>query len=300
MREIGKCIYCGAGEKGEELTKEHIIALGLGGTEILRKASCKPCEVITGRIEMRCMDAMLSLMRLIYRFPSRGKRPKPSELPISVIDKNGEKQTVMLPIDDFPAFHIGFPSFGLPSRMTNPDDPGHFQMKPCYVGVPDMEARMARLRERIGAGREYQIGFEILPMPFLQMIAKIAHCSAVARFGLDSFVPLLPSAILAPAGSTASVVANVVGTTTGDLPDLRPKGVRGLHYVGWGLVDTFHKLEPFPPVKTTYVAGFVHLFSALEAPIYIALVGLPTPALEQYLAKEVIHDILVGDLSSRS
>ena len=45
---IGRCIYCRALESvpgsGERLHEEHILAEGLGGTLILREASCVECE----------------------------------------------------------------------------------------------------------------------------------------------------------------------------------------------------------------------------------------------------------------
>lgn len=47
---VGKCIYCAAPPPAV-LTDEHIIPLALGGEHLLLKASCKPCEKITGRFE---------------------------------------------------------------------------------------------------------------------------------------------------------------------------------------------------------------------------------------------------------
>src|SRR5689334_18963196 len=38
---VGSCVYCGAGQG--ELTREHIVPLGLGGTFVLPASSCKRC-----------------------------------------------------------------------------------------------------------------------------------------------------------------------------------------------------------------------------------------------------------------
>jgi hypothetical protein len=49
---IGRCIYCGS---TENLSKEHIVPLGLGGEDVLYDASCGWCRDATSRIESRLL-----------------------------------------------------------------------------------------------------------------------------------------------------------------------------------------------------------------------------------------------------
>jgi hypothetical protein len=62
-KPVWYCIYCSDGviknATKRSLGKEHIIPLGLGGNQILPRASCKNCGRITGMVEETCQHMML-------------------------------------------------------------------------------------------------------------------------------------------------------------------------------------------------------------------------------------------------
>ena len=49
----GACIYCGATDAA--LSDEHVVPYGLGGSHVLRKASCCRCAAITSKFERKVM-----------------------------------------------------------------------------------------------------------------------------------------------------------------------------------------------------------------------------------------------------
>jgi hypothetical protein len=94
------------------------------------------------------------------------------------------------------------------------------------------------------------------PIPFLQLIAKIAHSYAIAEFGSNSFKPMLHTFI-------------------------RSKEIHGFNFVGGteprqqAEPDNLHELE----IHTQEISGvvylvvYVRLFSFLGTPAYEAVVG---------------------------
>src|SRR5258708_7133383 len=59
---VGRCIYCPDGVG--PLTREHIVASGLGGGLILPESSCEKCRRVTHEIETYCLRGILLSHRL--------------------------------------------------------------------------------------------------------------------------------------------------------------------------------------------------------------------------------------------
>jgi hypothetical protein len=83
-----------------ELTDEHIIPFGLGGREILPKASCKTCAKETGRVEHRILRGMFWPIRLRQKVQSR--RPAPDTLKASIVHSTGTKKVIDVAPNDYP------------------------------------------------------------------------------------------------------------------------------------------------------------------------------------------------------
>ncbi|MDA2920513.1 hypothetical protein MYX76_13650 [Desulfobacterota bacterium AH_259_B03_O07] len=112
---IGKCIYCGS---SEDLSREHIIPLGLSGTAVLPKSTCQECAKITGQIEQEVLRGPLRAVRLYRELRSRRKhKDAPKAYPLAVF-KDGRKQQVNVPIVDYPIL-LHFPIFE-PAAYLNP------------------------------------------------------------------------------------------------------------------------------------------------------------------------------------
>jgi hypothetical protein len=77
---IGTCIYCGA---VEDLRDEHIIPKALNGGWILPKASCRSCEAITSKFEMKVLRGPLWLPRRALNLQTRHRDRQPESFPVS-------------------------------------------------------------------------------------------------------------------------------------------------------------------------------------------------------------------------
>jgi hypothetical protein len=75
---VGECIYCGS--VAPPLGKEHVIALGLNGEDILPKASCKVCAAITSKVERHCLQKLFMPARFHLR--QKLRRGLPKTLPV--------------------------------------------------------------------------------------------------------------------------------------------------------------------------------------------------------------------------
>lgn len=103
---VGFCIFCGVTHG--ELTDEHIIPEGLGGTVTLPKSSCKDCEKITSKFEMTVARFIYGNYRIKQGYPSKRKKQKkrPKELPVYKVDNKETEEEINVPISDYPNTYI--------------------------------------------------------------------------------------------------------------------------------------------------------------------------------------------------
>src|ERR1035437_15156 len=106
-----KCIYCGS---TTNLTDEHIFPYGLGGGDVLPKASCKKCAEITGGFEQDVLRGLWWLTRAILNFPSRRPKEMPSTFTIKGETKDGKEIEITLNEDERFAV-AGFPEYAPPT-----------------------------------------------------------------------------------------------------------------------------------------------------------------------------------------
>src|SRR5216684_6936002 len=89
---VGKCIYCGETKLPPGILRfgdEHIIPFSMGGTLILREASCKRCEKLINReLETPVTSQEWGDLRAKRKFPTRNKlnRKKRTHVAIRAID----------------------------------------------------------------------------------------------------------------------------------------------------------------------------------------------------------------------
>ncbi|MDE2213217.1 MAG: hypothetical protein KGJ34_01645 [Patescibacteria group bacterium] len=177
---IGKCIYC---DSISDLTDEHIFAYGLGGDDVLPKASCKSCAKVTGSIEQHVLRGLWWLARAVLDFPSRHPKDMPTEFKIRGETKDGIRTEIILTEDE--RFGIAsFPDYAPPGTLIS---------RPYSPGILMTGNRMIAFGKSFEEiGKKYNLAsitgsVTYKGTTFARMLAKIALGVAVARFGLDNF-----------------------------------------------------------------------------------------------------------------
>lgn len=257
---VGACIYCGA---TENLTDEHIIPFGLGGTLILPDASCKACATITGRFEGICQRTILGNLRVKAGLPTRRKKQRPKALPFSVTmeptaaPERANIRTVNLPVSEYPAimslFTLSTPRilFGLPDFEKETFD------TKIWTNAKAVPEALAIARKHGGKGF-MSTGFNT--KAFCQMLAKIGYSGAVATCGLGAFKPLVLDVI--------SGVRNEVGHLVGGTLDDPPPPGTDLHSWGVEVSNVFGRF---------LMTAHIRLFATYGAPVYRVVVGELSP-----------------------
>lgn len=251
-KPVGQCIYCGA--TSGPLTDEHIVPYALNGNWILPKSSCDECRKITGKVEQSILRGELLYLRAALNFQTR----RPGERPVT-IRLQADGREVELPITDCPIVmpFVRFPAAGLLDgrpRKNGIDVVGD-------VGIhwgPDIEefARRHGLR---------RLSFQttVAPAMFARMIAKIAYCHAVARFGLDALEDEIVTAVIL---GKSACIGDVVGCTEEEpaaTPNPNDHVLRPVMYTG-GLSG-----------EDRLLAIRVKLFSGCRTPVHEIVIGRP-------------------------
>lgn len=272
---VGSCIYCGGlASSGQKLSTEHIIPMGLGGSDTLPEASCESCEKITSRFERVCLQQMFKEARAHFKIPAKRKRRpegRPTKLPAG-FGAGHKKKWIDVPIDNHP-FIFGLPKFGLAGQLhgKKPDDQIEVLGSSIKPGSRDV---MSRFR-RIGSTGSFQIW---ALHEFCLLLEKIAHGYACAELRTDNFAPLLPDVILG-------------------------RSLYSFQFVGGGLAADFGEEGALHRVQlaklaaldgSEYLGAYVQLFAGKSAPIYHVVVGTLTA---QQSASELIEE-KVGNVIS--
>ena len=253
----GCCIYCG---ETENLTDEHIIPFALGGKLVLENSSCRSCAEITSKYELTCLRTMYGPLRLLYDLPTRRPKKRPKSLPLKVkySPEEDEWQKVMVAQDQYP-FLVAFPYFEAPG---------------IFSGEPPSKSKGAKTnRLWIRGGSPYYSFDELLPKitsdlqaysifpesksdipAFCKMISKIAHSYAIAKLGIEGFLPLLNPIIIS---DQLDHCMHYIGSLNSDEP---PRDM--LHELGF--VD-------FRNINAIFVR--IRLLSKLGTPTYVIAVG---------------------------
>lgn len=245
---VGQCIYCHTDR--QPLSTEHIIPYGLNGPWTLREASCDSCAAITGAFE-RVQKTTFDTVRIALNFPSRKKKKRPGELPLS-IERGGKTEIVYLPVKDYPAV-ISMPHFEAPAYLAGRDDEQLHVTS--FTGVQIGGPPIAEVARKLSA-QSISITVNFDPVgDFARLLAKIAYGCAVVVAGcnLSRFeeVYVLPAIM----GKTDDV-GRWVGGMGGD----RPPPERDLHHVKYYLDDGDLRIH-------------VRLFAQFNAPEYVIVVG---------------------------
>jgi hypothetical protein len=206
---IGRCIYC---DSTEGLSREHIVPYSLGGRWVLQQASCTTFANITRDIEADVAQKMLGTMRAQFGFPTRRKKKRKRTVPFS-IHRNGGRNDIFVPINESPTSPVALPILPTPLILSNIEpivSPTEIELQIWSI-APSGEQK-ERFHKILGpTGGSVSVEMQFPFRSFFRLLAKIAHASAVAEFGIDSFTPMLRPHIL---GTAKANISHVVGGWT--------------------------------------------------------------------------------------
>jgi hypothetical protein len=252
---FNQCIYCGEADQAR-LTDEHIIPLALlpkGGDWFLPKASCRACADITKRFEGQVCGGMFGPLReqLSLKTRNRGAaQKKTGRVSVRIRSRDGGILDQDVLIKSFPKMCIGF-SWPVPGIVMNEAPRNDFRGNMVVRG--DQEA----MKAFVGDGEAFRIG-RVGPLHFARMIAKIAYCYAVARYGAESFQPVIVPLIL---GQIDCAQLFVGGDASAEPPDQN---------------QVLHDIFRLDCQKDTGPGNFgvaIRLFAMMGMPRYHAILG---------------------------
>lgn len=244
---VGRCIYCGG---YSDLEDEHIIPLGLGGSAVLPKSSCRACAIITGRIEQFVLRGEMWGVREVLDLSSRRKKDAPKNLPIK-LTKDGIKSEVMLPLDRHPVVLL-FPLFYPPGIITGETQKGitFRYMAQIAFGKPLADV----LRDEGAEDAEFTHTYKV--PEFAKMLAKIAWGMAAAEGVLDKID--FGDSVLSAFMQENSSIGHWVGTYPGELK--RDEG-------------TLHTVRIYSNDELGLLIAGIKLFSFSQTPEYGVVLG---------------------------
>lgn len=246
---VGRCIYCGA---ADGLSREHIVAYGLGGSAVLPQASCGTCAEATGDVERRVLRANLLPVRLLRQLPSRrGHRAAPRSYPVRVL-RGDQEEDVLLPVHEYPIL-ASFPRFPPPGFLRGESSAAGISVQ--GVDTISFGPTPEEVCRRLGA-RRITLSNSQESVAFARMVAKIAYCYAAARRELE--VLAAPSPVVPAILGDTNDIGAWVGTLTG--PRMHRPGQ--LHWLA------IHRDEP-----RGLLFGEVQLFCDSHTPSYGVVLG---------------------------
>lgn len=212
--KIGKCIYC---ESCSDLSDEHVIPYGLGGSIILGKASCKRCAHETMRIEDRLLRKHWWPHRQILGLQSRTPATDVRDVPISLIQGNGTRISGFLPIKQQTiSISMHFPPPGILTGRIVDGPPVSSGISLKMLGNTPTQAIIDGKIRPILSFEKIEIPINYNADDLCRFLAKVAHGYIIYKRGMENFDRyLLPKYILGKSqgiqnvvGESSSLIAN--------------------------------------------------------------------------------------------
>lgn len=266
---VGRCIYCGATRYDKDtadLADEHIVPSGLGGSTLLRAASCKRCERITGQWEQRWLRGNLDPIRQEWKLQNarrQRRREKDQRTTIPLFHPTTATRT-HIPAEEYPATLI-LPHLGAP-RLFNPMPPE----EDPRIWIRNQQHKIDAIGQKYGVREYATVSVDLWAV--MRVLAKIAHAYTVAELGLDGFTPILPNYII---GDNDGARHFYVGSDLTLAPDVPGELI--------SIVNEEPTVEQWD-----FIVIRIRLFGNLGGPTYRVVSGYrlkPTKPLELQLAE---------------
>lgn len=260
-----RCIYCGKKPPEVDLTREHIIADGLGGDLVYLRASCTCCAKHTNKFESHVINSEFQFARGVVGVRSRKRKSRPLTARIEYAD---DGELADLPLANAAPFMLALPiSDNLPGILTGaaPKD----AQKSFQLGMFGQRDWNPVALKWVGRPAHYKTSYYGHMGVLGQVIAKTAHAYACAKLGPDAFTPFLTGYILA---NEPPFDAHLMG-----IHDSHDVGMSELHFLTINLASVPRWTVVGPVVERVYVVG-MRFFANRPTPSFIAVVGRPIGA----------------------
>ncbi len=190
----GVCIYCGCDGNEHKLSSEHTMPFSLGGSTELLEASCAMCGEVTSYIDGYLANAVFKHLRVHLGLKSRSGHPE--VLPATIGLPEGQKIVDLSPAEH--PYFLNMPMWDPPGLIRTGGkitDGFNNYRTDVFWHVPQNIRQTLGLSDDVDA----KIINDLRPhnlSTFARAIAKIAYCTAVIKYGLDGFRPLVTTQII--------------------------------------------------------------------------------------------------------
>ena len=245
----GACIYCGATQG--PLSDEHVLPYSLGGSDVLRKASCARCAAVTTKFERRVARGLWGEARTAFNAPTRRRKMRSTELVMP--GPSGRGRGLAIPAEEYPAgfvFYTMCQAGILQGLPADSDVSGTWKLV-----VIDDDQRTTEFQKK-HPSLPLTIRFQHVPKDFGRLLAKVGYGHLLTQLDPGDFRPLCVPYIL---GHESNISYVVGGTFEDQVP--QPGVGYSLGTAGFGTPD-----------KVMLVA-LVRLLANTSAPAYHVVVG---------------------------
>ncbi len=261
---LGHCLYCGRGSREGYLTREHILALSLGGTLVLPQSSCVECAAKTRDFETTIARKVLLDIRTHWNLKTRNPKNRPTELSTTAGPLAVERHPPYLFLQEFER----------PGILLN-------QPSRAEIGLVHVRVHTApHTGKRHVALGDVGVQMTLSPNAMMLTLAKTAHAFAVAELGEAAFDATLPALILGKAAYRPSWLV-------GSIPRANLEVINR----GDELPPLFHTLELRQidsDIGERLLTCEITLFKLLRMPVYQVVFGIPKT---DFISGETISSI---------
>ncbi len=244
----GACIYCG--ETTSPLSDEHIVPYSLGGSHVLRKASCNRCATITAKFERKVARDLWGDARVAFDAPSRRKQRREKKLYMP--DPHGRGR-LAIPAAEYPAGFL-FYTMGQAGLLQGLPPDVDVSSSWRLVIIDDHQRKVDFLAKYPTSN--LTLRFRHVPQDFGRLLAKVGYGHILTELDLGDFRPICVPYIL---GHKANISYVVGGTSDEQVPE--PDNGYSLRTVGFG------------SDKRLILVALVRLLANTHAPAYHVVVG---------------------------
>jgi hypothetical protein len=236
---------------------------------VLPKASCGSCTKITRSFEQTCARDILGRLRMVCEMPTDHPDQRPKSLPIE-IERDGTLETHNIAIPDHPATPVVILSWAPPGILRRGRTNRSLSDLKGHSIIPLLLDQRERL-DRLGvfSGSSVYVPYFFDTGAFAQLLAKICYALAVAEFGPGGFTPYL---------------RKLIRGLDSRLPYLVGRAATEHSFTFAGARDHIGTFELIKRGKRKYLCANIQLFSYLQFPVFMVVVGRPMPTLARWLA----------------